>query len=214
MAFANAGHAPSRRIPDHVGEEFALLAHEAQGCRVCARMAECRAVLGAPNGDLQSRVLFVAEAPGRLGADRTGIPLFGDQSGRNFDELLRAAGLQRSDVFVTNAVLCNPRDTHGRNAAPTSTEIRNCVPFLRRTIELVDPALVIALGSVALRALALVESHDVVLKRDVAQPVAWSERILIAMYHPSPRAQLHRSMALQRDDFKALRPLLADLVAS
>ena len=214
MVFASKGPAPSIRVVDTVSDEFELLTRRARGCRACARMADCRAVLGAPNGDLQSRVLFVAEAPGRLGADRTGIPLSGDQSGRNFDELLRMAGLRRSAIFVTNAVLCNPRDPQGRNAAPTSVEIHNCAPFLRRTIELINPAVVIALGVVALRALAIVEPHGVVLKRDVAQPVVWNDRLLIALYHPSPRARLHRSIARQRDDFTALRLLLTGVVAS
>jgi uracil-DNA glycosylase family 4 len=157
-------------------------------------------------------VLFVAEAPGRLGADRTGIPLYGDQSGRNFDELLEVAGLHRGDVFVTNAVLCNPRDDRGRNATPTMIEIRNCLPFLRRTIELVDPELVIALGVVALRALAFVAPHAVTLREAVAQPVAWNNRLLVAMYHSSPRAELHRSRSQQREDFRRLRPLFDRLM--
>ncbi len=177
-------------------------------------MADCRAVLSHANGDSRARILCVAEAPGRLGAARTGIPLAGDQSGRNFELLLAAAGLTRDDLFITNAVLCNPRDARGRNAAPTMREIRNCSPFLRRTIELVDPSLVIALGVVALKALALIEPHEIELRRDVAKPNRWGERILIGMYHPSPRAQLHRSLARQCNDFATLRPLLAELTAA
>lgn len=214
MVCASSDRAPSIRVVNTVSDEFELLTHRARSCRACARMADCRAVLGAPNGDLRSRILFVAEAPGRLGADRTGIPLSGDQSGRNFDELLHMAGLRRSAIFVTNAVLCNPRDPQGRNAAPTSLEIHNCAPFLRRTIELINPAVVVTLGVVALGALAIVEPHGVVLKRDVARPVAWNDRWLFALYHPSPRAQLHRSFALQQDDFTALRQFLTGVVAS
>jgi len=195
-------------------EEFEQLIDGARGCRVCARMAGCRAVLSTKNGDVKSRILFVAEAPGRLGADRTGIPLFGDQSGRNFDALLHMAELRRSDIFVTNAVLCNPRDDRGRNAAPSSAEIRNCTPFLRRTLELLNPGVVVALGVVGLGALALVAPHGVVLRRDVARPVVWNDRLLVALYHPGPRAQLHRSFARQRDDFAELSPLFAQFVTS
>jgi uracil-DNA glycosylase family 4 len=177
-------------------------------------LADCRAVLSRANGDLHARILFVAEAPGRLGGARTGIPLAGDQSGRNFERLLAAAGLERREVFITNAVLCNPRDERGRNAAPTTREIHNCSPFLRRTIDLVDPLLVIALGVVALKALALIVPHEIELRRDVAQPFEWDRRILIGMYHPSPRAQLHRSLIQQCDDFATLRPLLAELMTA
>ena len=195
-------------------EAFARLAAEAGTCRICERMADCRAVLSRANGQLSARILFVAEAPGRLGGARTGIPLAGDQSGRNFEQLLAAAGLDRRDVFITNAVLCNPRDARGRNAAPTTREIHNCSPFLRRTIDLVDPAMVVALGVVALKALALITPHAIELRRDVGKPVAWGERILIGMYHPSPRAQLHRSLVRQCEDFASLRSLLADLTTA
>jgi uracil-DNA glycosylase family 4 len=177
-------------------------------------MADCRAVLSQANGHPFARILVVAEAPGRLGGARTGIPLAGDQSGRNFGQLLAAAGLERPDLFITNAVLCNPRDARGRNAAPTMREIRNCSPFLRRTIDLVDPPLIIALGVVALKALALITPHQIELRRDVAKPVAWGGRMLIGMYHPSPRAQLHRSLARQCEDFASLRPLLAELTGT
>lgn len=175
-------------------------------------MADCQAVLGPANGRLTARILFVAEAPGRLGAARTGVPLAGDQSGRNFERLLASAGLRRDDAFITNAVLCNPRDARGRNAPPTMPEVRNCSPFLRRTIELVDPPLVIALGVVALKALGHIAPHEIELRRDVARPVRWFERILVGVYHPSPRAQLHRSLARQCEDFASLRPLLAELL--
>ena len=170
-----------------------------------------RRVLGPGNGSLDAKVLFVAEAPGRLGADRTGVPLSGDQSGRNFDALLAVAGLDRAEIFVTNAVLCNPRDARGRNAPPQRAELAHCSGFLRSTIELVDPCLVVALGASALRPLALVTPHELVLARDVGRPVRWGERWLVALYHPSPRAQLHRPIARQRDDFRALGRFLATL---
>lgn len=195
-------------------EALTRLAADAGACRTCERMADCRAVLSRANGQPTARILFVAEAPGRLGGARTGVPLSGDQSGRNFGQLLAAAGLERREVFITNAVLCNPRDARGRNAAPTMREIRNCSPFLRRTIELVDPAFVIALGVVALKALSLIAPHAVELRRDVAKPVRWDDRMLIGMYHPSPRAQLHRSLARQCEDFASLRSLLAELTAA
>ncbi len=168
-------------------------------------------MLSSANGHLTARILVVAEAPGRLGAARTGVPLSGDQSGRNFQQLLEMAGLDREDLFITNAVLCNPRDPRGRNAAPTMREIRNCSPFLRRTVELVDPSLIITLGVVALKALALIEPHETELRRDVAKPFRWGERVVVGMYHPSPRAQLHRSLIRQCEDFATLRPLLAEM---
>src|SRR3954451_13660565 len=94
-------------------EPFERLVERAQSCRACPRMEHRVRVLGSANGHLAARVLFVAEAPGRLGADRCGIPLHGDQTGRNFESLLATARINRGDVFITNAILCNPRDAHG-----------------------------------------------------------------------------------------------------
>src|SRR3712207_6403845 len=105
------------------------LAQIVSGCRLCPRMEGRARVLGRKNGGLFARVLFVGEAPGRLGADRTGMPLSGDRSGNTFERLLRAARLTREEVFITNAVLCNPRDEKGRNARPMKSELNNCSNF-------------------------------------------------------------------------------------
>ncbi|MGH9433394.1 MAG: uracil-DNA glycosylase family protein, partial [Terriglobia bacterium] len=85
-----------------------------------------RKVLSDRNGDWSAEILFVAEAPGRLGAEVTGVPLFGDRTGDRFEEILKRMKLRRSDVFITNAVLCNPRDDDGNNDTPKRLEIDNC----------------------------------------------------------------------------------------
>ncbi len=51
--------------------------------------------------------MFIGEAPGRKGADRTRIPFSGDQSGKNFERFLASIGLKRSEIFVTSAALCS-----------------------------------------------------------------------------------------------------------
>jgi uracil-DNA glycosylase family 4 len=165
-------------------------------------------VLSAANGPIDARVCFVAEAPGRLGGERTKVPLFADQSGRNFGRLLEAAGLDRGTVFITNAVLCNPQDHRGRNAPPSTGEIRTCSSFLRATLDLLQPAVVVTLGAVALRALALIEPHSLSLATDCGQVVGWSGRWLVPLYHPSPRAQLSRSFEEQVGDFRRLGAVL------
>ncbi len=190
---------------------FDHLVEEVQQCQVCPRMAGRRRLLSRANGTLQPRLLFIAEAPGRLGGDRTAVPLAGDQSGRNFDRLLAAADLHRDDTFITNAVLCNPRDAAGRNAPPTTAEIGNCSRHLAATLRLLQPPLVVTLGAVALRALHRLHPHALVLARDVGRAVRWDERWLLPLYHPGPRAQLHRDFARQADDFRQLAAFLRDL---
>ena len=164
--------------------------------------------IGPGNGPLDARVLFVAEAPGRLGADRTGVPLSGDQTGRNFERLLASAGIERSGIFVTNAVLCNPRGPNGRNAPPSRSEIRNCSDHLRAVIEVLDPAWVVSLGRTALDALAVIEPHDRVLARDVGTSATWHGRQLAPLYHPGPRAVAQRGFAQHAADYAGLARLL------
>jgi uracil-DNA glycosylase family 4 len=161
-------------------------------------------VLSAANGSVDARICFVAEAPGRFGGERTMIPLTGDQSGKNFTRLLAEAELDRASVFITNAVLCNPQDAQGRNAPPTKTEIRTCSGFLAATLDVLQPAVVVTLGAVALRALTLIEPHHLTLGNDYGQAVRWFGRWLVPLYHPSPRAQLSRSFQEQAADFRKL----------
>ncbi len=189
-------------------EAFRRLVGKAKGCRTCPRMEGRTRLLGPAIGSLHPRVCCVAEAPGRLGGDRTAIPLCGDQSGRNFERLLAAAGLDRTSVFITNAVLCNPRDDAGRNAPPAPSEIRNCSGFLAATLDLLQPPFVVALGAVALRALALIEPHGATLSGNVGHVIPWRGRWLIPLYHPGPRAQLHRPFSQQTADFQRLGNLV------
>lgn len=184
---------------------FATLVAEAAACQLCPAMCERRAVLSERNGNLKPRVLFIAEAPGRQGGDRTRIPLSGDQSGRNFARFLASINLTRDHVFITNAVLCNPRKPSGANRKPTSAEVANCSGFLRRQIEILDPQVIVTLGAVSLAALRLVEYHELSLKESAGEVHAWNGRLLVPVYHPSPQVLAsHRREAAQLRDYKAI----------
>lgn len=175
----------------------------AHACRRCPSVSGC-AVLGAANGPAPAPILFVGEAPGRLGAGRTGIPFSGDESGHRFEHLLAAAGLLRSSVFITNAILCLPLDAAGRNRAPLRSELANCATHLADTIAHVDPQIVVTLGATALGALTRIAPHNLKLATAVAQPVPWHERTLIPLYHPGRRAEIHRAWPTQLADWQAL----------
>jgi uracil-DNA glycosylase family 4 len=149
--------------------------------------------------------MFIAEAPGRLGADVSAIPLHGDKTGNNFEALLQFAGIDRSDIFVTNAVLCNPKDSDGNNSTPNKLEVDNCSKFLKEQIDIINPKVIVTLGAVALSSLSLIESHQFSLKRDIRTSNNWYNRILIPLYHPGQRAMLHRSLANQRSDYQFLK---------
>jgi len=155
-------------------------------------------------------VVFIAEAPGRLGADKFGIPLFGDQTGRNFEWLISSAGISRDAIFITNAVLCNPRAVDGKNDSPTITEIRNCSIYLKETLEIVGARYIVPLGSVALASLNVIQSHNIRLYQDVGKLFAWSQYLVLPLFHPGPRAFVWRSKAQQAKDYEALGHLLVE----
>lgn len=186
-------------------KEFAVLASEAAHCVVCPAMCEQTAVFSELNGPVNARVMFIGEAPGRKGADRTRVPFSGDQSGKNFDRFLASIGLPRTEIFVTSAALCNPRKATGANRRPSATEIRNCSDFLRRTIDLIDPEIIVTLGTVALEALKLIHYHEFTLRENAAQVQRWSGRALLPLYHPSPQVLItSRKEAAQLRDYKVV----------
>lgn len=183
-------------------EEFDTLCNTVVQCRLCSRMNDSKRVLNRSSGLLNSEIMFIGEAPGRLGADSSGIPFHGDKAGHNFEEFLEFAGLDRSLIFVTNSVLCNPKDENGNNATPTKSEINNCSKHLSEQIKIINPKIVVTLGSVALESTRQVSNHNLTLKENVRTASSWFNRILIPLYHPGQRALLHRSLANQRSDYQ------------
>jgi DNA polymerase len=125
-------------------------------------------------------VLLVGEAPGAQ-EDETGIPFVG-RSGQLLDQLLGDAGLDRTRVAVVNVIKCRPPG----NRTPRRGEVARCRPWLERQIELVDPTVLVALGSTAAawffgpgaRIAALREQG-----RD--EPLWYADRRLVVTYHPS-----------------------------
>ena len=188
---------------------FRNLCAAARSCRVCPNLADKTAVLSDLNGSINPKVLFIAEAPGRQGADRTRRPFYGDKSGENFQRLLDSIDLTREEIFITNAVMCSPRTATDANRKPTKAEINNCSSFLRRQIELIQPRVIATLGSVALEALKAIEYHEFKLKPDAARILDWYGVKLVPLYHPSPQViASHRRMDQQLEDFRALQSLL------
>jgi DNA polymerase len=173
-----------------------------------------RAVLSEHNGNVSARVMFIGEAPGRQGGDRTRVPFSGDQSGRNFSRYLASIGLTREETFITNSALCNPRTETGANRKPTRQEVSNCSDFLRRQVEVIGPRVVVTLGAVALEALRAVEYHPLTLKENVGQVHAWRGRLLVPLYHPSPQVLAsHRREPQQLEDYKSVARALGRTAA-
>jgi DNA polymerase len=93
------------------------------------------------DGNPQARLMFVGEAPGR-DEDQEGLPFVG-RSGKLLDLMLKAIGLDRTTVYIANVIPWRPPG----NRTPTPQETQICLPFIQRQIELVDPEVLVCLGS-------------------------------------------------------------------
>jgi uracil-DNA glycosylase family 4 len=192
-------------------QEFAELCECVKACQLCPRMKSSARILSQSSGSLEAKVMFIGEAPGRLGADATGIPFHGDTAGNNFESLLDFVGISREDIFVTNSVLCNPKDENGNNAPPNQDEISKCANFLKRQIDLINPGVVVTLGANALKSTAMIEAHNLTLRENVRTSNNWYGRYITPLYHPGQRAMIHRSYANQRSDYKFVADQLKQL---
>jgi len=127
----------------------ALLELRAQAlkCTRCTELAESRknVVFGA--GNINAKLMFVGEAPGR-DEDMQGLPFVG-RAGQLLTKIIESIGLTRRQVFIANVLKCRPPG----NRTPLPAEVLNCEPYLQRQIELIRPQILCALGAVAAQAL-------------------------------------------------------------
>ena len=118
------------------------IAGEVRGCPLC-KLARTRKNAVPGEGQLAARIMFVGEAPGRS-EDEKGRPFVG-AAGRILDDLLQKAGIERSQVFITNVVKCRPPN----NRVPEDDEAAACRPYLDRQIALIKPKVICILGRTA-----------------------------------------------------------------
>ncbi|HJU83566.1 MAG TPA: uracil-DNA glycosylase [Holophagaceae bacterium] len=117
-----------------------------QGCLKCPLgPGRLRFVFG--EGDPGARLMFIGEGPGR-DEDLQGRPFVG-KAGELLDKMIGAIGLERRQVYIANVVKCRPPD----NRTPSGEEAQACLGYLRRQIELIQPAVIVTLGATPLREL-------------------------------------------------------------
>ena len=202
---------------NRLGESGRMLRESSE---LYSRAAECRAcpgwvrtVLSARNGLPRRGWSSWAKHPGVSGRDGR-ESLFRVTRRAAPRAVARGGRLSRESAFMTNAALCLPLDSEGRNRPPTRLEIATCSHWLRETIETVAPRLVVAMGNAALRATMLMEAHSLSLKHAGAAPTAWFDRELAAVYHPGWRAERQRPWTLQEEDWRLLGQWLVETGAS
>jgi DNA polymerase len=194
--------------------DLAAVGERARACRACPLWEiGTQTVFG--EGPVDAGVLFVGEAPGAQ-EDRTGRPFVGP-AGRMFDEGLERAGIERSRVYVTNAVKHRPWEQSGarqKNRPPRASEIRACRPWLEAELDLIRPAVICCLGAVAGRAI-LGPDFKLMAERGNWRTSPHARHVL-ATVHPSfviiqPADSLERWRRTFFDDLALVADRLAEL---
>jgi DNA polymerase len=118
------------------------LNQEINNCKKCDLCkTRKRAVPG--EGPLNAKIMILGQAPGSE-EDKTGRPFVG-RAGRFLDRLLEIAGIKREEAFITSPIKCFPP----KNRRPKREEIKACLPYLKKQIEIINPQKLILLGQVA-----------------------------------------------------------------
>lgn len=162
-------------------------------CRACALcQTRTQTVFGV--GPEQARWMIVGEAPG-ADEDARGEPFVG-QAGKLLDDMLAAAGRSRArDVYIANVLKCRPPG----NRDPRPDEIDACKGYLRRQLELVEPAVVVTLGNFATKLLLKTETG---ITRMRGQRYRWWRGIIVVpTFHPAAalRGRPDTRAAMQQD---------------
>jgi len=175
------------------------LEKRARSCRDCPLWANAtQTVFGA--GDPHAKVMLVGEQPGDE-EDRKGLPFVGP-AGRLLDRALEAAGVDRTELYVTNAVKHFKWELRGKrrlHKTPAQREVEACLQWLEAEIEAIKPKVIVCLGATAARALLGASFRVSTMRgRFIESPYA---SFVFATLHPSALLRL-RDEAEREEAFK------------
>jgi uracil-DNA glycosylase family 4 len=143
--------------------------------------------------------MFVGEGPG-ADEDAQGVPFVG-RAGQKLTDIIRAMGFQREDVYIANVVKCRPPG----NRNPELDEIEQCEPFLMRQIDVIKPAIIVALGKFAAQTL-LRTTEPITRLRGRFHQIG--EVRVMPTFHPS---YLLRNPAAKREVWEDMKQVMAAL---
>jgi len=161
-------------------------------CRLCP-LCETRTQTVFGDGNPQADWLFIGEGPGQH-EDEQGKPFVG-KAGLLLTEMIRALGMAREDVFITNIVKCRPPN----NRDPQADEIASCNGYLRRQIAFIQPKIILAVGRIAAQTLLATDTPLSGLRGKVHR---YDGTPVVVVYHP---AYLLRSLLEKRKAWQDLQ---------
>jgi uracil-DNA glycosylase family 4 len=132
------------------------------------------------DGNSKSKIMLVGEGPGS-NEDQEGLPFVG-RAGALLDKMLASIDLDRKSVYITNVVNYRPPE----NRRPTDEEIKKYLPYLKKHIEIINPKIVVLLGSTAMN--ALIGNDEVISKvrgKWIDKKFGECSTSLIVTFHPA-----------------------------
>ena len=156
----------------HTLADIAALVADCTKCKLC----EARTNTVPGEGPSDARLVVVGEGPGRT-EDETGRPFVG-KAGELLTKILAAIDFRREQVFICNVVKCRPPE----NRLPQYDEIAACVPYLHRQIDLLKPAVILAMGGTAAQTLLNTKQSLGALRNQVHR---FRGIPVIVTYHPA-----------------------------
>lgn len=151
-------------------------------CVKCAHLAVSRTqtVFGVGNPDAE--IMFIGEAPG-ADEDARGEPFVG-RAGQLLTRIIETMGFKRAEVYIANVLKCRPDMPAGSsgNRPPTPDEMQTCLPYLADQIEIIQPAVLIALGATAVEGLLGTRG---VMRELRGRWHTYQDTPLMITYHPS-----------------------------
>jgi DNA polymerase len=180
---------------------YTELRDAALSCTRC-RLAEGRTQVVFSDGSERARLMVVGEAPG-ANEDKTGVPFVG-QAGKFLDLLLSCVDLSREDsVYICNVLKCRPP----ANRNPMPDEIEACSPYLKKQIELVQPEVLLAVGTFS--AQLLTGRQKIALGKLRGEVHSYEGVPLVVTYHPAALLRNPKWTRAFWDDLQLLRGVLS-----
>jgi DNA polymerase len=158
------------------------------------------------DGNPKSKIMFIGEAPGS-NEDQEGLPFVG-LAGTLLDKMLASINLDRKNVYISNIINYRPPD----NRKPTDEEMNRYLPFIKKHIEIINPKILVLLGSTAMNALI---GNDVVISKVRGQ---WIEKkfgqcktSVLVTFHPAFLMRQPTQKKLAWVDLKMIRDKKSNL---
>jgi DNA polymerase len=165
-----------------------LIREDLGDCTRCKLHKQGRKQIVFGVGNPRAELMFVGEGPG-ADEDAQGEPFVG-RAGQLLNNMIKAMGLRREDVYIANIVKCRPPG----NRTPERDECETCSPFLMRQIAVINPKVVVALGAVAAKNLLAINApmaelrgrfYDFMPAGVRRNDPAWPGAKLAVTYHPA-----------------------------